>query len=55
MKTKIDIYLEPEIIKKLEAEAYRTGLSLSRLIENALEEKYLKLMKGGIKQNDKYN
>ena len=49
MKTKIDIYLEPALIKKLEAEAYRIGLSISRLIEKALEEKYLKLMKGGNK------
>jgi len=55
MKTKIDIYLEPTLIKKLEAEAYRTGLSISRLIEKAIEEKYFKLMKGGSKQNGKYN
>jgi len=41
-KQKLEVYLEPEIIKKLGIESYRVGLSVNRLIEFAIEEKYLK-------------
>ena len=40
MKQKTEIYLEPETIKFLEKEAYRTGISFSQLIDVAIEEKY---------------
>jgi len=42
MKQKLDIYLEKETIKILEREAYRVGFSVSRLIERAIEDKYVK-------------
>ena len=49
MKQKIDIYLEPETIKFLEKEAYRTGISFSQLIDVAIEEKYKSLITKEVK------
>ena len=43
MKQKLDIYLYEDTIKILERESYRVGLSVSRLIESAIEYKYVKL------------
>jgi len=41
MKQKLDIYLYEETIKVLERESYRVGLSVSRLIETAIEHEYI--------------
>ena len=43
LKQKLDISVCGETIKILEKEAYRVGLSVSRLIEVAIEYKYVKL------------
>jgi len=43
LKQKLDIYLEPETIKILEKEAYRVGLTISHLVQRAIEDKYIKL------------
>ena len=51
MKTKTDIYLEEWMIRKLEDESHRTGLSFSRLIEEALEKRYPILLKREVKDN----
>jgi len=45
LKQKLDIYLYEDTIKKLEEEAYRVGLSVSRLVEVAIEYKYVKQFK----------
>ena len=43
LKQKLDIYLEPATIKILEREAYRVGLTVSHLVQRAIEDKYIKL------------
>lgn len=47
MKTKTDLYLEEWMIEKLEDESQRTGLSFSRLIEDAIEKRYPIIIKKG--------
>ena len=43
LKQKLDIYLEPTTIKILEKESYRIGVTVSQLVERAVEDKYIKL------------
>ncbi len=40
MKTKKDLYIEEILINKLQEESQRTGLSFSRIIEQAIENRY---------------
>ncbi len=53
LKQKLDIYLYEDTIKKLEEEAYRVGLSVSRLVEVAIEYKYVKLYNNAKKGGQK--
>ena len=53
LKQKLDIYLYEDTIKKLEEEAYRVGLSVSRLVEVAIEYKYVKLYNSAKKGGQK--
>jgi len=55
-KQKLEVYLEPELIKVLEKESYRVGISTSHLIEKAIEDRYIKLYNARMEelnQNDK--
>ena len=45
MKTRTDLYLGEALIEKLQEEAHRTGLSFSKLIEDAIEKRYPIILK----------